>query len=430
MKVCGIVAEFNPLHTGHQIVIDYAKKNLRANGVIVVMSGDFTQRGTPAVVDKYTRAACAVRSGADLVIELPAAAATASAELFARTGVSLLAATGVVTDLVFGAERPDPQGFLSAAALLSAEPPAFRQKLQDLQKEGLTYAQALSQAYEAQALSMASGTQVQAEACGVQLPACHLLESPNNLLGLMYVKAILEAGFPMRFHAVRRQGAAHNDGGLGAHGAPSSSAVRKILEEASSPANLTALSPALPSCSRTALEEALSDQALVFPDDFSLLLHERLLTGTDLSRIADVTSDLSDRMRNSEEDYTTFSSFAFRIKSRNMTLARVRRALTHILLDISDNTMAALARADHAPYLHILAFSGRGASLLSAMKERAGVPFFAALSEDAAKGLPEDSEIILKKDLYAHALYNAVLTQKNGRPRKKEVSRRVLKIDQ
>ncbi|MCR4797950.1 MAG: nucleotidyltransferase family protein, partial [Lachnospiraceae bacterium] len=111
MKIVGIIAEYNPFHNGHVYQINYAKNKLHADAVIVVMSGDFVQRGEPAMFDKYARADMALRNGADMVIELPVVAATGSAEVFARGGMSLLLASGIVTDIVFGCEDEEPEMF-------------------------------------------------------------------------------------------------------------------------------------------------------------------------------------------------------------------------------------------------------------------------------------------------------------------------------
>ena len=142
MSIMGVVAEYNPFHNGHVYQIEHAKKDLIAEGVIVVMSGNFVQRGEPAILDKYTRAKLAVSNGADLVLEMPVTASTGSAEIFAETGVSILLSTGVVTDLMFGCEDEDPELFKKVATYFLEEPLGFKLSLNKYLKSGIPFAKA------------------------------------------------------------------------------------------------------------------------------------------------------------------------------------------------------------------------------------------------------------------------------------------------
>ena len=144
MKVTGIVAEFNPLHNGHKYLIDYAKNYLKSDYIITAISGDFTQRGTPAIMDKYDRADIALHEGVDLVIEIPSIAATSSADIFSESGFYTLRNTGILTDLIFGAENPGINLFEKAARLLNDEPELMSHDIKRFTKEGYTYPQAVA----------------------------------------------------------------------------------------------------------------------------------------------------------------------------------------------------------------------------------------------------------------------------------------------
>ncbi|MBP5686488.1 MAG: nucleotidyltransferase family protein [Clostridia bacterium] len=121
MKICAVVAEYNPLHLGHIKHIDYIKRSLGAENLIVIMSGNFTQRGEPAILNKFKRAKAAVMAGADVVIELPSVFATAGAEVFAKGAVKILDGLNIVDGLCFGAESGEKEDFISLAAALSDE---------------------------------------------------------------------------------------------------------------------------------------------------------------------------------------------------------------------------------------------------------------------------------------------------------------------
>ena len=146
MKVVGIIAEYNPFHRGHEYQIRYAKETLGADYVIVATSGDFVQRGAPALMPKHLRAEMALLGGADLVLELPVQVSTASAEGFAAGGVSLLDGLGIVDELCFGSECGDTEILMETARILVAEPPVYRDFLQKNLREGMSFPLARSRA--------------------------------------------------------------------------------------------------------------------------------------------------------------------------------------------------------------------------------------------------------------------------------------------
>ena len=146
MNICGIIAEYNPFHNGHAYQIQYTKDTLKADYVIIAMSGDFVQRGTPAILPKHVQAEMALREGADLVLELPTAAATASAEFFAQSGVALLDSLGVVDTLCFGSETGCVDAFMELAAILVEEPEDYKNALKEGLSSGLSFPAARSHA--------------------------------------------------------------------------------------------------------------------------------------------------------------------------------------------------------------------------------------------------------------------------------------------
>ena len=392
-RIVSIISEFNPLHLGHRYLMDFAKKNLRADRLIIIMSGCFTQRGIPACLDKYDRARTAIECGADLCVELPVVAATSSAELFAKTGVSLALSLGA-TDIVFGAEDADARLFSDIADLLLDEPEAFKEELFASQKNGLSYP-----------LSMK-------KALGKTIEDSSLLDSPNNMLGLMYVKAMRNK--TISFHAVRRTGKGHAYKLIDHSGFSSSLSIRNALKEN----NIASALSQMPFESGSILEEKYNKRELVFEDDISDLLHLKLFENEDFTLFSDVTEDLSNRILTLRDEFLSFSGFAALLKSKNVTLSRVTRALIHILLDIKNEDVKALEKTGFSPYVHILAMKKGAAELLRNVK----VPLFASLSEK--KGLSPEAEILCKKDRLAYDIYRILLTKKTGRSFKNESSRK------
>ena len=177
MKICSCIAEYNPFHLGHLKHIDYIKTVLGADKVIVVMSGNFTQRGEPAVLDKFTRAKHAIIAGADLVIELPTVFATANAETFATGAVNLIHSLGCVDQLCFGVESGDKNAYLTLATALANESKEYKKALKEKLESGISLAKA-----KFEALKMLDNAEYDA----------NLLSSPNNILGLEYTKALIK----------------------------------------------------------------------------------------------------------------------------------------------------------------------------------------------------------------------------------------------
>lgn len=346
MNIVGIIAEYNPFHHGHAFHLAQARRITGASHVIVVMSGNYVQRGVPAMFDKYTRAHAALQGGADLVLELPPCTATASAEYFAKGAVQLLAATGIVTDLCFGSECGDIRALMHPAGILAEEPDAYRKLLKEFLRAGKPYPQARMLALHQFDPSVPQG----------------LLKDPNNLLGIEYLKAVRRLNISLRAHTVRRTGASYHEHKMDPTAFASAGGIRQAL--LNSHGNITSdIHAQLP------FAEIYLPYHGKFPvteDAFSLLLLERLIRNPeeDLSLYFDVTEELANRIQNHVDDFISFSQFTDLLKTRNLTRTSVSRALLHILLGIRDyetvNVFRVLGfRREAAPLLKELALHGQ-----------------------------------------------------------------------
>ena len=229
MNVIGIIAEYNPFHNGHAYQIAHVRKNLHADYIVVAASGDYVQRGEPALLDKYTRARMALSSGADVVLELPVLWSTASAELFADAGISLFEKMGCVNGICFGAERGDLALLRRIADVLADEPADLKASLKHNLKSGSTF----PKAREAALLSYFSGSAGQNGALPVSAEALSsLLASPNNILALEYLKSLRRRASSITPYLLKREGAAYHETSIrsGASEVPASaSAIRHTL---------------------------------------------------------------------------------------------------------------------------------------------------------------------------------------------------------
>lgn len=397
MKTVGIIAEYNPFHNGHLYQLKKAKEITGADFAVVVMSGDFTQRGTPAVFDKYTRCRLSLLAGADLCFELPVVFATASAELFAKGAVSLLSALGVDA-LCFGSECGEIAPLQKIASLLFAEPPAYKEALNKALKEGFSFPSARAAAVRkcAHAGSLS----------GMDAAASDVLASPNNILGIEYLKALLalekngqHAPVP---YTIKREGDGYLSHTLSEESFCSAMALRKGISEENPD-----LLRYVPESIRQEFADTCQTKSSLCADDFSGMLFYKLLSEKDAGYDAylDVSSDLSDKIRKNLASFTTFSAFCEgSLKSKDITLTRLYRSLLHILLSIKKEDLPAAA-----PYARILGFREASFEVFGCLSKE-NIPLLSRL-KDASSLLSPEALSCLSKDIFAAHLYEHVRMQ-------------------
>lgn len=389
MKVVGIVAEYNPFHKGHKYHIDEAKKVTGSDYCIVVMSGDYTQRGVPAMIDKYSRAKMALLNGADLVIELPVRYATSSAEGFAHGAISILNATGVVTDVCFGSECGNIEKLTQIAKVLLEEPDEYKEVLKRGLKNGLSY-------------PMARNAALQGLDCW-NFDSLKILSMPNNILGMEYIKALMKLQSKMKPVTIKRLGGDYND-------ATPSELYSSALAIRSSIANTDNLDNILSEVPENVFEILKEKQNVAFPivpDDFSDMLHYKLLSEKEkgFTEYIDVNPDLSDKIIKNLYQYKDYESFCDLLKSKNMTYTRISRCLLHILLNLKTNT-------DIKPsYVRILGINKEASKLSKGIKENCSLPLLSKLA-DADKTLDASALSLLEEDIFASSIYESIVSRK------------------
>lgn len=411
MKTVGIIAEYNPFHNGHLYQLRQAKALSDSDFVIVILSGDFTQRGTPALLDKYARCEMALRCGADFVIELPVCFATGSAEYFAKGAVSILSGLKV-NALCFGSECGNIDTLRRTARILSEEPAAFREALTLNLRKGMPFPAARS-------LAMAAYTEG-------EMYDDSLLKSPNNILGIEYLKALMRLDSPMEVYTLPRQGAGYSETNLpGPSGLRFCSALalrHRLLDGGS----CDEFSPFMPEAALHILARELSSQQAVHTDDFSSMLFYRLLQlqSNGYSAFADVSEALSDKITKLLEHYISWEQFCSDLlKSKDVTLSRLNRSLLHILLDIKKQDFIDYDAAGNAGYARVLGFRESAKMLFPGLSKE--LPLITKLSR-AEKLLSPVGVRQLRQDIFAAHLYESVKTQKTGSPMQNEYRRQMV----
>lgn len=424
IKTAGIIAEYNPFHNGHHYQIQELRRLTGADYVVVAMSGDFVQRGEPAIFDKYTRTRMALCGGADLVVELPVLFATSSAEDFSSCGVALLEKLGVDL-LCFGSESGDLKKLQKAAEILVKEPEAWKIRLKEHLKKGETYPTARS-------LATTEYTK------DPELAA--LLSSPNNILAIEYLKALKKRSSPVTPVTIQRQGAGYHDTRLEQEESfrsvsenkffASASAIRSLIQNNGfdSDAITEKLRSQIPA---TTLSALISEGALdtpVFPDDLTTLLNFRLLSLTQeqkgFSTFSDLSPELASRLAKQTLQFASCTERIDHLKTKGYTYTRISRALLHLLLGITSEQVFHARSLDYAPYARILGFQKSSALLLSHLREKSQIPLITKTA-DAGKLLTPDALDILETDFFASHLYQAILAGK-GRHIRNEYTKSVI----
>lgn len=416
MKVTGVIAEYNPFHRGHEYQINFIKETLKSDYVVVVMSGDYVQRGTPALLSKHIRAEMALRCGADLVLELPVSISTASAEAFAMGGVSLLHGLGFIDTLCFGSETGKIEELQTIAQILCDEPEEYRHLLKNYINKGISFPAARSQAllayFQNDHASMRDDFNEKCLISGKRIS--RILNSPNNILGIEYCKALYRLNSPIRPVTLQRQGMGyhekvqHDGSCTDKDFFASASAIREMITKA--PDMDHQIIEQVPSETVSLLKKNLIVQNYLTEDSLDALLSYCILkeNADDLAAYMDVSKDIAQRIINCRNEISGFSQAATLLKTKEITQSRIQRALLHIILGIKEVP-------EHIPYARVLGFKKDSSILLKEIKNNGSIPLLTKLA-DAAETLDEQGIKILKETTFASNLYEKLLSQKNGRP--------------
>ena len=422
MKVTGIIAEYNPFHRGHKYQIDYCKKELGADYVIVAMSGDYVQRGTPALLSKHVRAEMALRCGADLVLEMPVSVSTASAEAFAMGGVSMLDGLHIVDSLCFGSEYGEVSALMELAEILVEEPEEYRQLLKEFLSNGLSFPSSRCQALTEYFKNPHNFTGDDFD--GVLTPLLNqivqILNSPNNILGIEYCKALLRLKSNIKPVTLKRQGMGYHETLAETDGSDrfsctdgstfaSASAIRELLKATLTPETISRIASQVPDEISLLLASSLQRNGFLTEDALDPLLSYCILkeNADSFCSYLDVSRDLAERIMNRSNELNGFLQAASFLKTKELTQSRIQRALLHIILGIREVPAT-------VPYARVLGFRRESSTLLKEIKDSSSIPLITKLA-DANSLLDESGRSLLYETVFSSNLYEKLLCRKNGR---------------
>lgn len=357
MKIVGIVAEFNPLHNGHKYIIDHARNELKADYIVIAMSGDYVQRGEPAIFDKSLRAKAALLAGVDAVFMLPVTISSASASYYALGATSLLDSLGC-SHILFGSENGN---------------------IEELKKS-----------------EYISG----------------IIDSPNNILAREYIKAIKLLDLKLEPVTLKRSGADYNDSDNIINNKCSASYIRKNFNELFTDSN-SSNHNIIPEKIFDLYHQYLCEYSPVFTNDFSSVLLSQLITNSDrgFNQYFDIFSDLSDKIIKNICSFTSFTEFTDLLKSKDITRSHISRALLHICLNITKEDIENIKTLNYCPYARLIAFK-KDSDILTILSKNSQIDIISKLSDyiNALKNTKDNKSLLklslINKDINASHLYS------------------------
>ncbi|RXI98120.1 nucleotidyltransferase [Anaerobacillus alkaliphilus] len=363
MNITGVVVEYNPFHNGHALHVNESKKETNADLIIAVMSGNFLQRGEPALVSKWSRTKMALANGVDIVLELPYVYATQHAETFANGAVSILNGIGA-NAICFGSEAGDIQQFKHLVSYISKNEDTYQVFVQQFLKEGMSYPKALATAF------------TKMENRDEMLD----LSRPNNILGYHYVKAIYEQSSKITPYTIQRTTAQYHDKEVPIQSIASATSIRESIIKQKK--DLKTIEHVVPTSTFMEIQDFLDlhngfqHWERLFP-----FLKYKILTSSieDLGNIYEAEEGLEYRIASCIKEATSFQELMKELKTKRYTWTRLQRYCLHILTNTSKLEMKHVTTP--SPYIRVLGMNQKGRDYINSYKKQMDVPLISTLSK-------------------------------------------------
>lgn len=401
-KVLGIIAEYNPFHNGHLYHLEASKKLTGANYTVAIISGNFTQRGSTSIVDKWSKTKMALENGIDLVIELPVLYSISSAENFADGAIKILNSLGIVDYLSFGAETSDISILNNIANILYSEPEGYKKLLSIELEKGLSFPKARENALLDY---IKNSDDIVPENRIIDFEKySKVLSSPNNILGIEYLKALKKYKSSIKPVCISRFKAEYNSSNFSENIA-SATAIRELIKNK----NFDTIKTVIPLESSSVLMDCINSGCVV-PDlnrfEKEIIYTLRKMSIEEIANIPDVSEGLEFSIKKAANSCNNINEFLDIVKSKRYTITRLQRILLYALLSISKENMQ-LSKKVEKPYIRVLGFNDNGKKLVSEIATKnPELKLITSVKKFVDSNSNKDLQIIFDKDVLATDMYS------------------------
>ena len=358
MKICAIICEYNPLHDGHLYHIQKAKELSGCDAVMCIQAGNFTQRGEPAITNKYVRARMALEAGADIVVQIPTAYCCSSAEIFALAGVKIANSFDDVTHLAFGCETENFELLKEIAKYFANEPKEYKEKLKKFLDLGDSLPVSRQKAIE----ELMKEDKVEFSEITETL---NILTKPNNILAIEYLKALIRTKSKIEPIFTTRSNSDYNSADLNGKDSSATAIRTKLLSKQ----KIRAIKKLVPSFTYKLLNDDIDEFGLpdlnLYNDLCSYVVKTSL--ASDYKNVYDVSEGIENRFLESAKKFKDFNELLLDVKTKRYTYTRLKRIVLRLLLKIDKNIVSEIYKMDKLPFIKVLAFNAEKKDCLSSV---------------------------------------------------------------
>lgn len=398
-KVLGIIAEYNPFHNGHLYHLKESKNATGAEYTVAIISGNFTQRGSTSIIDKWKKTKMALQNGVDLIIELPVLYSISSSENFAEGSIKILNSLGIIDFLSFGSETSDIKILNNFANILYDEPKEYKKILSNYLDTGLSFPKARENALLEYIKNFED---VNTNFDNYK----NILSSPNNILGIEYLKALKKYKSSIKPVCIKRSGADYNSSDISINTSiASATAIRELIKNK----NFNTIKTVIPEKSYSILADCINSGCII-PDlncfEKEIIYVLRKMSIEEIANLPDVSEGLEFLIKKAVNSCNTLTELLNTIKSKRYTITRLQRILLYALLDISKKDMKISKEVD-SPYIRVLGFNDNGKKLISKIIDKnPNQPLITSVKKFVDNNSNASLQTMLNKDIFATNVYS------------------------
>lgn len=430
MNITGLIVEYNPFHNGHIYHLQKSLEKTNADASIAVMSGNFIQRGEPALFDKFSRAKAAVESGVDLVVELPSIYASQSAELFAKGSVSLLNSLGCVNSICFGSEEGNIDALYLIASILCLEPQEFKEKLSSYLSEGMLFPTARNKALFDYINSPDFSFGYNFNDIDLSEERLNdILSSSNNILGIEYIKQLISLKSDIKPFTIGRIHSEYNSEEISGNINSATAVRKKLYEIISSKENnssdideliksiqtSTDITNSIPESTLNMITSNIEKGFLpMYPEYFfETLISTIIRDKKNLESYFDISEGIENKIFKAALVTKDYDELLNLVKSKRYTMTRIKRCLNNILLGITKDDMELAKGINTIPYVRILAFNSKGREIIREIKKSSEIKIINKFSEVEHFMDDKNFKFLIENDIKCTDIYNTIYYKKN-----------------